>query len=309
MTKGHVIRNTLLAIFACVLWSTAFVGVKYGLQFAQPFVFAGVRFMMSGFMLLPFCGSLHSYIRTFRKHFVSIFMISLFQTFLLYAFFYVGMTMVSGALGAIVIGASPLTIAVAAHFVMPDDRMTLVKTFSLLLGLIGVMVISISRQPWQAQGLREFVGVVILLGGGISSAAGNIAVARERYRIDPIVLNSIQIFLGGFMLFIVSLLVEGFPRMVYPPMFYGALVYLAALSAIAFSIWFGLLKQPQVKVSELNLWKFIIPVCGALLAWALLPDESPEVFAIIGMVCVTCAILFYHIAALRVQAKKKRNGY
>lgn len=304
----HVVRNTLLAIFACVLWSTAFVGVKYGLQFAKPLGFAGVRFMLSGLVLLPFCGSLRSYVRMFRDHFFSILLISAFQTFLLYAFFYVGMTMVSGALGAIVIGASPLTIAVTAHFFMLNDRMTPVKTFSLLLGLIGVMVISVSRQPWQAQGLRELVGVIILLGAGISSAVGNIAVARERYRIDPIVLNSMQIVLGGFMLFIVSLVIEGFPRIVYPPLFYGALAYLAVLSAIAFSIWFGLLKQPQVKVSELNLWKFIIPVCGALLAWALLPGESPEVFAIIGMVCVTCAILLYHIAALRAQTNKKRNG-
>jgi drug/metabolite transporter (DMT)-like permease len=148
MKKIRFVRNTLLAIIACILWSTAFVGVKYGLAYAKPFSFAGVRFMLSGLMLLPFCGSLKSYSKTFRHHFFSILLISVFQTFLLYAFFYVGMTMVSGALGAIVIGASPLTIAITAHFVMPDDRMTSVKTFSLLLGLIGVMVISISRQPW-----------------------------------------------------------------------------------------------------------------------------------------------------------------
>lgn len=299
MSKLRFMKNTLLAIFACVLWSTAFVGVKYGLQFALPFGFAGVRFMLSGLLLLPFCGAFHTYVRTFRKHFFSIFLIGVFQTFLLYGFFYVGMTMVSGALAAIVIGASPLTIAITSHYVLTDDRMTPVKTFGLLLGLVGVIVISLSRQPWHTQGLKQLIGVIILLGAGVSSAVGNIAVAREQYRIDPVMLNSMQIFLGGFMLFIVSLFIEGFPRMHYPPLFYGALVYLAVLSAIAFSVWFSLLKQPKVKVSELNLWKFIIPVCGALLSWVLLPGESPEVFAMIGMVCVTGAILFYHIAAVR----------
>jgi drug/metabolite transporter (DMT)-like permease len=296
MTK---LQNVLLAIFACVLWSTAFVGVKYGLQFARPFGFAGMRFMLSGLLLLPFCGSLGSYIKTFRTHFLSICLISVFQTFLLYAFFYVGMTMVSGALAAIVIGASPLTVAVTSHYVQTNDRMTPGKLFSLLLGLVGVIVISLSRQPWHAQGLRQFTGVIILLGAGVSSAVGNIAVARERYRIDPIKLNSMQIFLGGFFLFILSLCIEGLPHMDFPPLFYAALGYLAVLSAIAFSIWFGLLKQSTMKVSELNLWKFIIPVCGALLSWAFLPGESPEVFAIVGMMCVTCAILFYHIAAMR----------
>jgi len=302
------LRNTLLAIIACILWSTAFVGVKYGLQFAKPFSFAGIRFMLSGLMLLPFCGSMRSYVRIYRHHFFSILVISLFQTVLLYAFFYVGMTMVSGALAAIVIGASPLTIAITAHFIMPGDRMTPVKTFSLLLGLVGVMAISISRQPWQAQGFKEFAGVIILLGAGISSAVGNITVARERYKINPIVLNSAQIFIGGFFLCIVSFFIEGLPRIIYPAGFYGTLLYLALLSAVAFSIWFDLLKQPQVRVSELNLWKFIIPVCGALLSWALLPGEAPEVFTVIGMVCVTCAILFYHIAALRAQANRRSHG-
>jgi len=287
----------MLAITACLLWSTAFVGVKYGLQFAKPFGFAGIRFMISGLILLPFCGSIRHYLKTVKGHFISILMVSLFQTFLLYAFFYVGMTMISGAVAAIVIGASPLTIAITSHYVMPDDRMTPVKTLSLLLGLAGVVIISLSRQPWQTQGFSEFIGVVILLGAGISSALGNISVARKRYKIDPILLNSSQILIGGAMLFTVSLFVEGLPQMIYPPKFYLVLLYLSVLSAIAFSIWFGLLRRPKAKVSELNLWKFIIPVCGAILSWVLLPGESPEFFAVIGMLCVTCAILFYHLAA------------
>src|SRR4030042_4184502 len=154
MTTINVLKNPLLAIFACILWSTAFVGVKYGLQFAKPFAFAGIRFMISGLILLPFCGSLKKYLQTSMTHFWTILLISLFQTFLLYAFFYYGMTIVSGALAAIIIGVSPLTIAITAHYIMPGDKMTLTKTYSLLLGVVGIIVISIGRQPWVAHGFR-----------------------------------------------------------------------------------------------------------------------------------------------------------
>ena len=62
------------------------------------------------------------------------------------------------------------------------------------------------------------------------------------------------------------------------------------MAAVAFSIWFILLQRPGVKVSELNLWKFIIPVVGAILSWILVPDENPEWLTISGMIIITAII-------------------
>ena len=62
------------------------------------------------------------------------------------------------------------------------------------------------------------------------------------------------------------------------------------MAAIAFSLWFKLLQRPGVKVSELNLWKFINPVVGAILSWLLVPDENPEWLTISGMIIITAII-------------------
>ena len=40
--------SRILAVTACLLWSTAFLGVKTGLEFMSPLVFAGVRFTLAG---------------------------------------------------------------------------------------------------------------------------------------------------------------------------------------------------------------------------------------------------------------------
>jgi drug/metabolite transporter (DMT)-like permease len=63
------------------------------------------------------------------------------------------------------------------------------------------------------------------------------------------------------------------------------------MSAYAFSLWFKLLQRPNVKVSELNLWKFIIPVVGAILSWILVPGEKPEWLTITGMVIITSSLI------------------
>jgi len=102
-------------------------------------------------------------------------------------------------------------------------------------------------------------------------------------------LNSVQMLLGGAGLFLVGWLVEGPQDLrAVPAEFWGTLVYLAFLSAAAFAIWFSLLQRE--KVSELNLWKFLVPVLGAGIAWILLPNESPDLTAVIGMLLVASGI-------------------
>ena len=253
--------------------------------------------MLSGLMILPFCGTISSYLRSVTRAYKLILLISLLQTFLLYGCFFIGMTLIPGALGAIVIGSSPLVAALTAHFLMTDDELTAQKTTSIVIGIGGVAIISMSRQPWSSAGFLEVLGVALLLVGSLCSALSNVLIAKDKDTVNALILNSAQMFIGGFLLFLVSLPVEGLPRFALPPAFYGALLWLSFLSAAAVSIWFILLKRPEVKVSDLNLWKFIIPVCGAILSWALLADESPELFSVMGMLCVAVSIYTYHKSA------------
>ncbi len=291
------LATTGLAILACLLWSTAFVGVKIGLRYSDPFSFAGIRFMLAGLMLVPFWWRKRSSLKVIGENGKVILLVSFFQTFFMYALFYLGMTMVSGALAAIIIGASPLTAAIVAHLFMANDTMTRPKTVSLCLGMAGVVILSVSRLPWVSPtGLAEFTGIVLLFICTVSSAFANVLVAREKTDLDPVFLNSIQIFLGGFLLFIVSVFQHGLPGIDFPGEYYASLLWLSFLSAVSFSLWFVLLQRPGVTVSRLNLWKFIIPVFGAVFSWVFLPDESPSIIPVIGMLCIAVSIIIFNVS-------------
>ena len=287
--------TTILALFACLLWSTAFVGVKIGLRYSGPFSFAGIRFMLAGLFLIPFWWTRRPDFSEIRRNLRVIVLVGFFQTFLMYGLFYLAMTMVSGAIAAIVIGASPLTAAVVAHYTRADDHLSLPKSISLLLGLAGIVILSVSRQPWASpSGLREFIGIFFLFLCTVSSALGNVLVAGEKSDMNPVFFTSLQIFSGGFFLFLVGLFVERASFCLYPPQYYLALGWLSFLSAVAFSLWFVLLQRPGVKVSQLNLWKFIIPVFGAIFSWLFLPDESPHFSSVVGMVVIAASIVLFY---------------
>jgi len=294
-----------LAIIACLLWSSAFVGIKIGLPYSTPLQFAGIRFFISGLMILPFAGSFRFYMQSLRKHYKIIIIIGLLNNFLQYAAFYLGINLVPAALGAIVIGSGPLFVAMTAHFFMPGDRMNLVKFLVFIFGFSGIVLVSFGRNSFLTVGEASLLGIFLLIIVNTISGIGNVVVARFRHRqIPSLVMSSSAMMIGGGMLFLISLPIEGYQSNPKPFEYYASLAWLSFLSAAAVSIWFVLLNRKNVKVSDLNFWKFLIPVSGAVLAWIILPGEKPSLIAIAGMLIIAIALIILNLLKRR-NAKKE----
>ncbi len=199
------------------------------------------------------------------------------------------MQWVRGAEAAIMICGGPLASALMAHLLMHDDKMRRRTLVGIGFGMGGIALISLAAKPWDPVGIKEFFGLMLLLSGAFVSAIGNIVVAKRKGGLNPITLNSAQMLIGGPVLLLIALPFEGPPNFALPPVFYGQLLWLAIISATAFGIWFHLLGS--VKVSKLNLWKFIIPLGGATLSWILLPSESPTLPALAGMALIIAGLV------------------
>src|SRR5674476_1395819 len=120
-SKGNTI---FWAIIACLLWSTAYAGIKLGLQYDTPFHFAGIRFIISGLMILPFTVKPSAYLAMIRNNWRVVAWVTTLQIVVNYSLFYQGLNLVPGALGAVVYGAQPLIIALVAAVMHKDDRLT-----------------------------------------------------------------------------------------------------------------------------------------------------------------------------------------
>ena len=286
----------LLAILACLLWSSAFAGIKLGLPYTTPLQFAGIRFFISGLLVLPIAYRRNpTLILIAIKNWKTILLLGFLQIVVQYALFYTGISMVPGAVGAIVIGSSPLFIALIAHRFMPDDKMTFGKLFSIVFGILGVVLVSIGKDRFGVAGDMALLGILILVGNNILSGFTNILIAKEKGMIPPFVLSSFSMILGGLALFLISIPIEGLSWSPKPPIYYISLAWLSILSAVAISIWTLLLKRPGIKISNLNLWKFLIPVAGAALSWLILPQESPDLLSVSGMIVIAASLIILNI--------------
>jgi drug/metabolite transporter (DMT)-like permease len=286
--------NTIFwAVIACLLWSTAYAGIKLGLQYDSPFHFAGVRFIISGIIILPFTVSPRHYIKSLKENWKVIGMVTFFQIIVNYALFYMGLQLVPGALGAVIAGAQPLVTALLAALLHEDDKLNRRKVITIISGLSGVILISAGRQAFRFGTALELLGVVMILLANSSLSLGNIIVSMKSKGINPFVLSSASLFTGGLVLYLISIPVEGISARSFPLDYWIILLWLSFMAAVAFSIWFSLLQRPGVKVSELNLWKFIIPVAGAILSWLIVPGEKPEWITVTGMIVITGSLIMF----------------
>ena len=302
----NLFSNTIfLAIIACLLWSSAFVGVKIGLQYHTPFQFAGVRFTLSGLMLMLYFNQYRKYRKQLIENWRFIGSVALLQTVIQYMLFYAGLDLLPASISALIIGASPLFISIVSHFSFHDDKMDWIKSISILLGVVGVGIISFGRSELPSGVQISILGVSLLLLNNVISGFSNVLVAKKPAKLSPIVLSSTSLFFGGLGLIAISIPVEGYGIKAVAPEYFVALAWLSFLSAAAFTIWFTLLQRPGVKVSELNTWKFLVPVAGAILSWIIMPDESPDLVSLFGMLVIAMALLVLNYSNRRA-AKRVR---
>lgn len=301
----NILRSTtFLAILACWLWSTAFVGVKIGLSYHTPLQFAGIRFFIAGVMIFLYFGKPIRYLAQLKANIRFILMLAIVQTIIQYSLFYTGLNLVPSSLAAMIIGSQPLFIALVAHFTFHNDKMTPLKTGSILIGVAGIVVITLGRSQVEMKGALEWIGISLLLVNNLVAGTSNVMVAKYSKGISPAVLSSTSLMIGGIALSIISVPVEGIHLGPFPPKYWYSLAWLSFLSAAAFTIWNTILKRPGVKVSLLNVWKFLIPVSGAALSWILIADEKPDAPSLIGMAIIAVSLLSLNYANRRALKQK-----
>lgn len=294
MKKGKTI---ILALFSCLLWGLVFPTLQlvYGqLYISNDFAkitLAGMRFFSAGILVLLY------YILTNKKFpkitsgnmFGKLTLLGTFQTTLLYAFFFIGSSNTSGVKSAVLSQADIFFVVVSAHFLLKGEKMSVKKTMALILGFVGMIVVNVnSFGSNEALWAFALEGEGYLLISGVFAAIGTIIAKRIGKNIDPVLMNGWQLTLGGGLLLITGIVNYG--QLIVFPNTYAFLLFLALvlISAIAFTIWYRILKN--VKASEITIYKFTVPIIGAISSALIVPGENISSYTFIGLILVSIGV-------------------
>lgn len=306
-------KVVLLAVLCCLLWGTAFpvLKISYGeLDLAaddvfSKMVFAGMRFMLSGMMVFIYYGIRYKKAPPIKASSLLPFLIfGILNTTLQYFFFYTGVANTTAIKGVLLDTSKPLFVVIFAHFLSKNDRINLGKTLGLILGFTGIIIVNMNKIGSGGLSLNfSLYGEGYLIFSSIASAAAVMYGKGLSKKYDPTVMNCYQFIFGSFILLAVGLIGTGGFHLKFNLAAVGLLLYSAALSAIAFVIWFNLLKHH--KATSVTIFVFLIPIFGTMISSVVLPNEAFSINVLISLVLSATGIYLVNRKSGRDEMKNK----
>ena len=283
----------LLAMLCCVLWGSAFPCIKIGYQMFQissdqtmsQILFAGVRFTLAGILVILF-GSILSrkILLPKRSSCKNILIICLFQTVIQYLFFYIGMAHTSGVKASIAEASNVFLAILVANLIFHQEKLTFSKMLGCVIGFAGVILINLTGSG--LEGGMTMTGEGFILLSAAAYAVSSVLIKRFSVYENPVVISGYQFMIGGLIMIVVGLAGGG---SLHPTSPASALMmlYMALISAVAYTIWGILLKYNPV--SRVAVFGFMNPVFGVVLSALLLKEYSQiPLFQCVASLVLVC---------------------
>ena len=297
LTRPAVV--TLLACLCCLLWGSAvpFINLGYRLfaipegETASQILFAGCRFTLAGLLAVAITSVQHRHVVLPRPgNWGRVARLSLVQTIAQYVFFYIGVAHTTSVKGAIIQGINAFVTILIACYLFRTERMNARKWLGGLVGVAGIVLVNMDGMHIDPS--VSLLGEGFLVISMCAAAVSSGLIKRYSQHEEPVCLSGWQFVLGGATMIIAGLLLGG---RLHPQSALALLVllYLAMVSAVAYSIWAVLLKVNPV--SRVAVFTFLQPVFGVLLS-LLLVDRGADVpllryGAALVLICVSIAMV------------------
>ncbi|MBQ4301034.1 MAG: DMT family transporter [Lachnospiraceae bacterium] len=315
-------KNTVVvcicATLCCFLWGSAFPGIKYGYSLFDigsdntglQIIFAGLRFTLAGLMVVVI-GSLMNRraLLPKRESVLKIVHLSLLQTTGQYFFFYVGLAQTTGVKSSIIQATNVFIALFVAVIIYKQERLSRNKIIGSVIGFVGVVIIELYGQN-AAYDNGNFIGVgeICVLLSTVAYAFSSVYIKKYSKDEMPMILSGYQFIVGGITLLAMGMIWSRFtPGEISLTMNMHRIIdgmsktenvvivlYLAAVSAIAYTLWGTLLKYNSV--SKISVFGFLTPVFGVILSAAVLGEAQT-----MNMVATVVALILVSIGTLLAQ--------
>ena len=276
-------RTRIAAIAAfialCLIWSSTWLAIKFGLRDLPPISFVAIRFVIAVVVLLAISVGRVRLIPRDRGDFKLLAWTGVLMFCVNYALLFWAELYVSSGLSAVLQATIPIFGMVFAHFIIPNEPLRGARIAGAVVALGGVAVIC--SRLLDFGGLLAFWGGVGIVFGAAGAAYSNVLLKARAIRLAPAMIAAWQMIFGLVPLLIAGFLFEGNPlHFHWTARATFCLFYLAIPgSALAFLLLYWLL--PRMSVTNLQTISFITPPGAVLFGW-LLGGESFNLWSLGG---------------------------
>ncbi|HNP22208.1 MAG TPA: DMT family transporter [Panacibacter sp.] len=267
-----------------ILWPSAAVATRIGLESAQPFVIAVTRFFIAGTLMLLVSHVVFKNRLPQKNEWKQLAIYGLLNISIYLGLYVIAMQRMAAGLGSLSIGTNPVFISLlsAIWLKKPIKPVTIL---SLILCAAGIVIAAL---PLLEQSYATPESMAILLISMISYSAGAIYFSEKKWNdLKMLTINGWQTLLGGAFLVPFLLFFYDSSKNSYDLKWIGSVLWLVfPVSIAAVQLWLYLLRDNPVKAS---FWLFLCPIVGFAIA-AVVMHEPISLYTFIGVTFVVTGL-------------------
>jgi drug/metabolite transporter (DMT)-like permease len=205
-----------------------------------------------------------------------------------FLFLYWGLAFTHASRGTIFLYTHPFWVALGAHFLLPDDRLTVAKGGGLVLAFAGLL--SVFRSRSATLGPRFWIGDLMELAAAVFWAATTLYIKKVVANRDFTHYQTLfaQLFFSAPVLGVAWLLFERGESLSLTAPVVGAFAYQCiVVASFSYLLWFWMIHH--FPVSRLAAFTFLTPMFGVILGGLVLREPIPLLLWV-GLVLVGAGI-------------------
>lgn len=271
-------KKVLLAYLGvCIIWGSTYLAIRIGVSEFPPELFAGIRFLIAGALMLLFGIYKGMQFPKTKLEFVKISIVGLFLLLGGNGMVVWAEQWVHSGMASLLVATVPLFMAVIELLIPNSPKLSIKGWLGLLIGFGGVALLVLTNSKG---GSIDMLGAGLLMIGSISWAAGSVYSKGFKASGSTVSHIAIEMLAGGAGLTIFGLLVGEASQLRFTSKSAGAMIYLIIFgSIIGYSCYIYILKKwPAAKAGT---YAYVNPPVAVLLGTLVLgePLSIQVVFA------------------------------
>ncbi|MEK4670255.1 DMT family transporter [Niallia sp. FSL R7-0271] len=300
MNKISRTRTVLLLTFLVIVWGVNWPLSKMALSYTPPLLFAGIRTVLGGLILLVFALPRIKQLRfkeTWHLYVIS----AILNIIIFYGFQTVGLGYMPAGLFSSIVFIEPVLLGIFS-WIWLGESMYGWKIIGLILGFAGVAIISTGGLT----GDISMLGILLALGSAIGWGLGTVFVKKTGSSVDSIWMVTMQLLIGGLFLLGVGSSIESWSSIEWQMPFIANLLFIS-IFVIAFGwlAYFTLVGTGEA--SKVGSYTFLIPLI-AIFCSSIVLNESITFKLVLGLICIIISICFVNIKLKPRRVKTQIEG-
>jgi drug/metabolite transporter (DMT)-like permease len=282
----------VLLAFAIIyfVWGSTFLAIRIGVQEVPPFLLAGMRFVIAGFVLFAWMRAKGTAFPT-RREWPSVGLLAVLFFVLDYGLVFWAEVRVPSGITAVMMATIPVFMALSEILILRTQRLTLRLGIALLVGIGGVAVL-VSRSASFGDAPINTFGAVALLVASISWALGSALTRKLLLPSNKAMSSGAQMLVGGVLLTLTAASLgelRGFHIQAVSERAWIALVYLiVAGSIVAFTAYVWLIHHESP--TKVGTYAYVNPVVAVVLGY-LFAGEALSFRTIAGTTLILVSVV------------------